>query len=150
MTEAEKRLEETLARLAEIKNRQRVMSCRIGAAAALGAGGIMALIVGSHALPAPHPAGFYLVYIPVAISRALGGKRAAWTSAVPIFATWAWLASFDPGWMLAAGIGLTCVAGFKIPKSTLPRTGGPVPVPVSAAKRVDSVLDRNLVAPLLD
>ncbi len=153
MTEAERRLEETLNRLAQLRESRRVMSIKVGAVAALGAGAVIAMVDPSLAPPPStlSPFGLYLVYIPVAISRAMGGKLAAWITAAPIFAGWIWLVHFDLGWMLAAGVGLICVAGFKLrgwPKLTFPRQA--VPVPKREAKRVDGLVDRGLVATLLD
>lgn len=153
MTEAERRLEETLKRLAQLRESQRVMSIKVGAVAVLGAVGIIAMVDPSLAPPPStlSPFGLYLVYVPVAISRALGGKLAAWITAAPIFAGWAWLVNFDSGWMVAAGIGLICVAGFKLrgwPKLTLPHQSEPMPK--REAKRVEGLVDRGLVAPLLD
>jgi hypothetical protein len=84
------------------------MSCRhrseLGRTVAfLGAAGIIAMMDWSVGPPprALVPFGLYLVYVPVAIGRALGGKLAAWISAGPIFAAWAWMVSFEPNWMLA-------------------------------------------------
>ena len=131
MTEAERRLEQTIARLAEIRNRQRSVSAMIGCAGAIIASGIIAAIDPLIATPAMHPAGFYLVYIPVATCRTLGGKLAAWTVSIPIFAVWSWLVSFDPNWLMAAGIGLICVAGFKIPAWPKSTTLARRPVPMS-------------------